>query len=95
LKTRSLQKDRVDVITLGCSKNLVDSEVLVSQLRGNDIEAEHNDGDSDANVVVINTCGFIDKAKEESINTILIYADRKEQGLIQKLICHRLFVSAV
>jgi ribosomal protein S12 methylthiotransferase len=85
LKTRSLQKDRVDVITLGCSKNLVDSEVLVSQLRGNDIEAEHNDGDSDANVVVINTCGFIDKAKEESINTILIYADRKEQGLIQKL----------
>lgn len=85
MKTRSLQKDRVDVITLGCSKNLVDSEVLVSQLRGNDIAAEHNDGDSDANVVVINTCGFIDKAKEESINTILIYADRKEQGLIQKL----------
>jgi ribosomal protein S12 methylthiotransferase len=85
LKTKSLQKDRVDVITLGCSKNLVDSEVLVSQLRGNDINAEHNDGNSDANIVVINTCGFIDKAKEESINTILIYADRKEQGLIEKL----------
>lgn len=85
MKTKSIQKDQVDVITLGCSKNLVDSEVLVGQLRGNNIAAEHNDGNSSANVVVINTCGFIDKAKEESINTILIYADRKERGLIDKL----------
>lgn len=75
----------MDVITLGCSKNLVDSEVLVSQLLHNDIRAEHSDGTSDANIVVINTCGFIDRAKEESINTILLYADRKEQGLLDKL----------
>ncbi len=85
MKTRTLKKDKVDVITLGCSKNLVDSEVLVSQLLHNDIQAEHSDGSSDANIVVINTCGFIDRAKEESINTILLYADRKEQGLLDKL----------
>jgi len=85
LKTKSLRKDKVDVITLGCSKNLVDSEVLVSQLHHNNIQAEHSEGNSDANVVVINTCGFIDRAKEESVNTILLYADRKEQGLIDKL----------
>jgi ribosomal protein S12 methylthiotransferase len=75
----------VDVITLGCSKNLVDSEVLVSQLRHNAIVAEHSEGNSDANVVVINTCGFIDRAKEESINTILLFADKKEKGEIDKL----------
>lgn len=85
MKTKSLRKDKVDVITLGCSKNLVDSEVLVSQLHHNNIQAEHSEGNSDANVVVINTCGFIDRAKEESVNTILLYADRKEQGLIDKL----------
>lgn len=85
MKTKSLRKDKVDVITLGCSKNLVDSEVLVSQLHHNNIQAEHSEGNSDANVVVINTCGFIDRAKEESVNTILLYADRKERGLIDKL----------
>lgn len=85
MKTKSLRPDKVDVITLGCSKNLVDSEVLVSQLQHHEIAAEHSEGNTDANVVVINTCGFIDRAKEESINTILLYADKKERGHIDKL----------
>ncbi|MCO5229706.1 MAG: 30S ribosomal protein S12 methylthiotransferase RimO [Chitinophagales bacterium] len=86
MKTRTLRRDKVDVITLGCSKNLVDSEVLVSQLQHGDVQAEHSDGNnSDSNIVIINTCGFIDRAKEESINTILLYADKKEQGQIDKL----------
>jgi ribosomal protein S12 methylthiotransferase len=85
LKTKSLRQDKVDVITLGCSKNLVDSEVLVSQLLHHDIQAEHSEGNTDANIVVINTCGFIDRAKEESINTILLFADKKERGEIDKL----------
>ena len=71
MKTRSAKKDKVNVITLGCSKNLVDSENIVTQLKGNEIEVSHEDSDSDANVVIVNTCGFIDLAKEESINTIL------------------------
>jgi ribosomal protein S12 methylthiotransferase len=85
LKTRSHKKDKVHVITLGCSKNLVDSEVLVSQLQHNEINAEHSEGGIDANVIIVNTCGFIDRAKEESINTILLYADQKEKGNIEKL----------
>lgn len=85
MKTKSLRQDKVDVITLGCSKNLVDSEVLVSQLQHSNVQAEHSEGNTDANVVVINTCGFIDRAKEESINTILLYADKKERGHIDKL----------
>lgn len=85
MKTKSLRQDKVDVITLGCSKNLVDSEVLVSQLLHNEIQAEHSEGNSDANIVVINTCGFIDRAKEESINTILLFADKKDRGEIDKL----------
>ncbi|MCO5233244.1 MAG: 30S ribosomal protein S12 methylthiotransferase RimO [Chitinophagales bacterium] len=86
MKTRTLRRDKVDVITLGCSKNLVDSEVLVSQLQHGDVQAEHSDGnDSDSNIIIINTCGFIDRAKEESINTILLYADKKQRGQIDKL----------
>ena len=85
MKTKTLRQDKVDVITLGCSKNLVDSEVLVSQLLHNEIQAEHSEGNTDANIVVINTCGFIDKAKEESINTILHFADKKDRGEIDKL----------
>ena len=72
------------MITLGCSKNLVDSENLITQLRGNDFEVEH-EGSGDANIVIINTCGFIDRAKEESINTILEYAAHKEAGHLDKL----------
>lgn len=85
-KYKKRQQDKINVITLGCSKNLVDSEVLLSQLHGNGLEASHEAPQSDANVVVINTCGFIDKAKEESVNTILDYVGRKEAGEVEKVI---------
>lgn len=85
MKTKTLRKDKVNVITLGCSKNLVDSENLITQLKGNDIEVDHESEKDDANIVIINTCGFIDKAKEESVNTILQYAGVKREGGIEKL----------
>lgn len=85
-KYKKRQQDKINVITLGCSKNLVDSEVLLSQLHGNGMTATHEAEQSDANVVVINTCGFIDKAKEESVNTILDYVGRKEAGEIEKVV---------
>ena len=85
MKTRTVNKDKVNVITLGCSKNLVDSENIITQLKGNDIDVAHEENKSDANVVIVNTCGFIDLAKEESINTILEYADVKRKGDIDKL----------
>lgn len=85
MKTKTLRKDKVNVITLGCSKNLVDSENLITQLKGNDFAVTHEDTTSDANVVIINTCGFIDLAKQESINTILEYAAKKSEGEIEKL----------
>lgn len=88
MKTKSHKKDKINVITLGCSKNLVDSEVLVSQLKYNDYQVSHQGEESnkdDSNIVIINTCGFIDRAKEESINTILTYADKKQNGEIDKL----------
>jgi ribosomal protein S12 methylthiotransferase len=84
MKTKALKKDKVNIITLGCSKNIVDSEVMLTQLRGNDIDASH-EADIPANIVIINTCGFIDRAKEESINTILDYVQRKEDGEIEKV----------
>ena len=84
MKTKTLKKDKVNVITLGCSKNLVDSEVLVSQLKHNNIDTEHQSAKK-ANIIIINTCGFIDRAKEESINTILQYAEAKEKCMIDKL----------
>jgi len=85
MKTKKLERDKVNVITLGCSKNLVDSENLVTQLKANEIDVTHEDYNADANVVVVNTCGFIDLAKEESVNTILEYADVKKKGGIDKL----------
>ncbi len=85
MKTKSLKKDKVNIVTLGCSKNVVDSENLLTQLKGNEIKAEHESQADDANVVIVNTCGFIDNAKQESIDTILQYADVKEQGGIEKL----------
>lgn len=85
MKTRTTRRDKVNVITLGCSKNLVDSENLITQLRGNDFEVEHDGQGDGANVVIVNTCGFIDLAKEESINTILEYAEVKSRGGIEKL----------
>ena len=85
MKTRGIKKTKVNIVTLGCSKNLVDSEVLLTQLRGNGIDVIHESKKDDANIVVINTCGFIDNAKQESIDTILRYVDAKEEGLVEKV----------
>lgn len=85
MKARTLKQDKVNVITLGCSKNLVDSENLITQLKGNDYDVVHDSQDEDANIVIINTCGFIDLAKQESIDTILEYAEVKKAGGIDKL----------
>ncbi|NNC82067.1 MAG: 30S ribosomal protein S12 methylthiotransferase RimO [Flavobacteriales bacterium] len=86
MRTKTLKKNKVNVVTLGCSKNIFDSEVLMAQLRGNDFEVEHESEEEDASTVIVNTCGFIDNAKEESINTILAYADAKKDGRVDKLI---------
>ncbi len=86
LKTKSIKKDKVQLITLGCSKNFVDSENLITQLHYNDYDVEHNpEGDRIADIVIINTCGFIDRAKEESVNTIIEYANFKSEGKLSKL----------
>jgi len=85
MKTKGNNKTNVNIVTLGCSKNTVDSEVLMAQLRGNNIAVSHEADNDDANVVIINTCGFIDNAKQESIDTILRYADAKNSGQIDKL----------
>ena len=85
MKTKGLKKDKVNIVTLGCSKNLVDSEVMLTQLRGNGIKTTHESKKDNANIVIINTCGFIDNAKQESIDTILRYADAKDDGEIEKL----------
>lgn len=85
MKTKSLHRDKVNVITLGCSKNLVDSENLITQLKHADIHVEHESTTQDANIIIVNTCGFIDKAKEESINTIFAYVKEKQAGRIEKL----------
>ncbi len=84
MKTKNLSRPKVNIITLGCSKNLVDSENLSGQLVANDFEVEH-ESTKDREVVIVNTCGFIDKAKEESINTILDQIERKKDQLIDKL----------
>ena len=85
MKVRNQTTNKVNVITLGCSKNIVDSEVLMGQLQANDFAVTHEAQKSDANIVIINTCGFIDNAKQESIDTILRYADEKEAGRLDKL----------
>jgi ribosomal protein S12 methylthiotransferase len=85
VKTKGNKQTKVNIVTLGCSKNLVDSEVLLTQLRGNGINATHEAKEDDASVVVINTCGFIDNAKQESIDTILRYVDAKEEGIVDKV----------
>jgi ribosomal protein S12 methylthiotransferase len=84
MKTKTLRQDKVNVVTLGCSKNLVDSENIITQLRANDYDVIH-DSNEEANIIIVNTCGFIDLAKEESINTIVQYADIKSKGGIDKL----------
>ena len=85
MKTRTLVKDKVNIITLGCSKNMVDSEVLSGQLNANGIDVIHENKKLDHNIVVVNTCGFIDKAKEESVNTILDQVALKKKGKLDKV----------
>ncbi len=85
MKSKTLKKDKVNIITLGCSKNLVDSEVLSGQLLANDIAVVHENKKLDHNIVVVNTCGFIDKAKEESVNTILDQLELKRRGKLDKV----------
>jgi len=85
MKTKSIKKDKVSVITLGCSKNLVDSEVMMSHLQHGGYDVQHDKWSKGRNIVIVNTCGFIDRAKEESINTIMEYADAKSNGKIEKL----------
>lgn len=85
MKSKTLKKDKVNIITLGCSKNLVDSEVLSGQLSANAIDVVHENKKFDHNIVVVNTCGFIDKAKEESINTILDQVELKRRGKLDKV----------
>lgn len=82
MRTKSLKNNKINVVTLGCSKNIYDSEVLMGQLRANNKEVVHQDK---GNIVVINTCGFIDNAKEESVQTILEFAEQKKQGLVDKV----------
>ncbi len=82
MRTKSLKKNKINVVTLGCSKNVYDSEVLMGQLRANNKEVAHEE---EGNVVVINTCGFVANAKEESVNTILEYVQKKEEGSVDKV----------
>tara|TARA_R110002051_G_scaffold105500_1_gene178429 strand:- start:257 stop:1558 length:1302 start_codon:yes stop_codon:yes gene_type:complete len=82
MRTKSVKKNTVNVVTLGCSKNVYDSEVLMGQLKANKKEVVH---EGEGNIVVINTCGFIDNAKEESVNTILDFVQKKEAGLVDKV----------
>ena len=82
MRTKSLKKNKINVVTLGCSKNVYDSEVLMGQLRANNKEVVHEE---EGNIVVINTCGFIANAKEESVNTILEYVQKKEEGEVDKV----------
>ncbi len=85
IRVKTKAKQKVSIVTLGCSKNLVDSENIVTQLRASNIDADHNLGDAANDIVIVNTCGFIEAAKQESIDTILAYADQKEKGNLEKL----------
>src|ERR1700749_4719868 len=85
MKTKTLNRDKVNILTFGCSKNMVDSEVLSGQLLANDIDVVHENKKLDHNIVVVNTCGFIEKAKEESINTILDQVELKRRGKLDKV----------
>src|SRR6187431_3173537 len=85
MKTKTLKKDKVNIITLGCSKNMVDSEVLSGQLIANEIDVVHENTRKDHNIVIVNTCGFIEKAKEESVHTILQQVELKRRGKLDKV----------
>lgn len=82
MRTKTLKKNKINVVTLGCSKNVYDSEILMGQLRANNKDVVHEE---EGNIVVINTCGFIANAKEESVNTILEYVQKKEEGIVDKV----------
>lgn len=85
MKTRTRRRNKVNVITLGCSKNVVDSEVLMGQLKANNFEVKYSDEINDSNILIINTCGFIDNAKQQSIDTILNCVEAKKKGLVEKV----------
>lgn len=85
MKTKTIRKNKINVVTLGCSKNIVDSENLMAQLKANNYDVSHQSTDRNAEIIIINTCGFIENAKKESIDTILQYAEAKESGKIDKL----------
>ncbi len=85
MRTKTLKKNKINVITLGCSKNVYDSEVLMGQLRASGKEVTHEATQDEGNIIVINTCGFINNAKAESVNTILEYVEKKEKGLVDKI----------
>lgn len=85
MKTKTLKKNKVNVVTLGCSKNIFDSEVMMAQLKANKFDVEHESKSDDAEIVIINTCGFIDNAKQESIDTIIRYAEAKAEGAVDKV----------
>jgi len=82
MRTKTVKRNKINVVTLGCSKNVYDSEVLMGQLKANGKEVVHEE---EGNIVVINTCGFIANAKEESVNTILEYVQKKEEGAVDKV----------
>ncbi len=85
MRTKNTSRPKVNIVTLGCSKNLVDSENLITQLKANQFEVSHESARDDAQVIIVNTCGFIEQAKQESIDTILRFIDAKEDGVIDKL----------
>jgi len=85
MRTKSINTPKVNVITLGCSKNVVDSEVLMAQLKANEFDVQHESNQDDSDIVIINTCGFIENAKQESIDTILRFAEAKANGQLEKL----------
>ncbi|MBT6163480.1 MAG: 30S ribosomal protein S12 methylthiotransferase RimO [Crocinitomicaceae bacterium] len=85
MRTRTTQPRKVNVVTLGCAKNIFDSEVLMGQLRANSYDVEHESKSDDAGIVIINTCGFIESAKQESIDTIIRFSQAKEEGLVDRV----------
>ena len=86
MRTKGKRSEKINVVTLGCSKNIFDSEILMAQLKANEFNVEHESESEDFDTVIINTCGFIDNAKEESINTILQFSEAKENGWVEKVI---------
>jgi ribosomal protein S12 methylthiotransferase len=86
MRTKGKRSEKINVVTLGCSKNIFDSEILMAQLKANNFSVEHESDSEDFDTVIINTCGFIDNAKEESINTILQFSEAKENGWVEKVI---------